>query len=290
MLATFSEPLDSEAADPANFALSPNLAVTAAVQTEYQTQVLLTTTTQSAGTSYTLTVSNLRDRARNLIDAAARTASFQGISTELYLASANALSSTEVQLTFSEPMNRASLENVANYSFTDPDTDTDVDIRILSAVASVDNRRVVLTTTPQQNILYQVVATNIRGAEWRLLHRPDPQWRRVPGHPGAGQRAAAPGLRGEHGRHDDPAHVQRAAAPRGCGPCELRDLAVLDGDRRRADREPEPDPAHDRAAASGRRLHGHGPQRAGQSRQRDRGRELQQQHLRVCGCARDGRR
>lgn len=165
VLATFDEPLDSEAADPTHYSVGPNLAVTAAVQTEYQTQVLLTTTLQSAGTDYTLEVTGVRDRARNAINPSARTAMFEGISSELYLASATSLNATQVMLTFSEPMSRASLENIANYSITDPDgaVDPDLDIRIVSATASADGRSVVLTTTPQSNILYQVVVTNVRG-------------------------------------------------------------------------------------------------------------------------------
>lgn len=161
VLVTFDEPLDSEAADPTHYRVGPDLAVTAAVQTEYQTQVLLTTTLQSAGTEYTLDVSGLRDRARN--ELAPTSTTFLGISSALFLETAIALSATEVKLTFSEPTDPATSENVANYSITDPDTDVDVDITILGAVASADGRSVVLTTTPQKNILYQVVATNIRG-------------------------------------------------------------------------------------------------------------------------------
>jgi cysteine-rich repeat protein len=161
VLVTFNEPLDSEAADPTHYQVGPDLAVTAAVQTEYQTQVLLTTTLQSAGTVYTLDVSGLRDRARNAIVPVSTT--FAGISSALFLETAISLSATEVKLTFSEPTDPATSENVANYSITDPDTDIDVDITILGAVASADGRTVVLTTTPQKNILYQVVVTNIRG-------------------------------------------------------------------------------------------------------------------------------
>jgi len=162
VLVTFSEPLDSEAADPTHFSIGPNLVVTGAVQTEYQTQMLLTTTRQVADTQYTVTVQGVRDRARNALDPAASSAMFRGISRELFLETAIARSATEVLLTFSEPMDRSTAENIANYSISDPDEDVDVDIAITGATASADAKTVLLTTTPQQNIEYKITATNIR--------------------------------------------------------------------------------------------------------------------------------
>jgi cysteine-rich repeat protein len=162
VLVTFSEPLDSQAADPSRFQVGPNLLVTGAVQTQHQTQILLTTTRQSAGTLYTLVASGLRDRARNLLDPDADTATFTGISVDLFLETAVALSSSQVMLTFSEPATEASLETVANYVIVDPDDDTDIDIQVIGAVASADGRRVTLTTTAQSNISYRVIATNIQ--------------------------------------------------------------------------------------------------------------------------------
>jgi cysteine-rich repeat protein len=173
VLATFSEPLDSEGADPSNFQLGPNLTVTDAIQTELQTQMLLTTTRQSAGTQYTLTVGNVRDRARNLIDPAYNTATFTGITSQLFLETATSLGSTEVMLKFSEPATSESLQNAANYAILDPDTDQDIDIQITGAVASSDGRRVVLTTTPQSNMLYRVVANNIQSTGGDFYIDPD---------------------------------------------------------------------------------------------------------------------
>lgn len=164
VLVTFNEPLRAESADAANFAVSPSLYVLDAVLTEYRTQMLLTTTRQSAGTAYTLTVSNVRDQAGNLVDPAYDTAGFSGITKNLFLESAAAHSAIEVVLTFSEPATGESLGNIANYAILDPDDDTDIDIRVLGAAASGDGRRVTLTTTPQSNVLYRIVATNIQSA------------------------------------------------------------------------------------------------------------------------------
>jgi hypothetical protein len=151
VLVTFSEPLDNKAGDPTHFAISPNLVVTGAIQTEFQTQVLLTTTRQVADTQYTVSVTGVKDRARNPIDPAANSAMFRGISRELTQESATALSNTTVELNFSEPMDPATTQNIANYDIADPDDDTDVDIKVTAAVASADGKTVTITTTPQTN-------------------------------------------------------------------------------------------------------------------------------------------
>jgi len=67
VLMTFSEPLRPEAANPANFSISPELAVLAAVLTDRQNQILLTTAPQEAGVVYTVTVTGIFDKAGNAV-------------------------------------------------------------------------------------------------------------------------------------------------------------------------------------------------------------------------------
>src|SRR5262249_15837115 len=67
-----------------------------------------------------------------------------------------------VQLTWSEPMDPSTTQNIKNYDIADPDKDSDIDIRITGAMASADGKTVVLTTSPQSNTVYQITATNIR--------------------------------------------------------------------------------------------------------------------------------
>ncbi len=162
VLVSFSEPLNTDADDPLNFTITPDLVVTDAIRTRHATQILLTTLGQIPDRLYTVTVSNVADKAGNAIDPNANSATFRGTSRELALLSAIALSNTSVLLTFSEPMDPTTAENTSYYRIDDPDGDVDVDIVITGAVADPDNRTVVLTTSPQKNIEYTMRAANLR--------------------------------------------------------------------------------------------------------------------------------
>ncbi len=59
---TFSEPLADPAAVAANFAISGGVTVTGATLSADKTEILLTTSAQTPGAAYTLTVNNVRDR------------------------------------------------------------------------------------------------------------------------------------------------------------------------------------------------------------------------------------
>ncbi|MHC4696005.1 MAG: hypothetical protein ACYTFA_04600, partial [Planctomycetota bacterium] len=163
VLVSFSEPLNNASADPLHFAISPELVVTAAEQTKYQTQMILTTLPQIPDREYLVTVEGVQDRAGNWLDSTADTATFRGTARELYLHSAVALSNSSVLVIYSEPPDPDTALDTSFYSIDDPDGDIDVDIRILEAEPDPqDSRAVILTTTPQENILYRLRATNIR--------------------------------------------------------------------------------------------------------------------------------
>ncbi len=83
---------------------------------------------------------------------------------EPFLESAIALSNTQILLTFSTKLDRTSAENAAYYRIKDPDGDTDVDIEILSAALSDDGTTVVLITTAQENMPYEIGVTNVQAS------------------------------------------------------------------------------------------------------------------------------
>ena len=163
ILVSFSEPVDIPAADPTRFVISPELTITDAVLTRYQTQVLLTTLPQTPDTEYTVTATNVTDLAGNAIDPDADSASFNGTSRELFLYSAVALTNTTVLVTFSEAVDARRGLNHSLYRIADPDGNPDIDIIILDAEADpIDPRAYILTTTAQQNVEYLLRANNMR--------------------------------------------------------------------------------------------------------------------------------
>ncbi len=190
-----SEPRTDESNDAGNFTISPSLVVTDAKLTGHKTQILLTTLTQVPDRLYTVTVTNVKDIAGNVIRAGtvcidngddctssnndcnanvdcvdSDTADFRGSSRDLFVHSALSLANTQVLVTFSEPMNPATTECAnrdtcrAIYSIADPDGDTDVDIIVESAIADTGegDRTVVLNTTSQENILYTLTVRNVK--------------------------------------------------------------------------------------------------------------------------------
>jgi hypothetical protein len=78
VLVTFSEGVRESSANPANFTLNGGLAVTAATRLADGKTIELTTTPQTAGTPYTLTVSGVADDAGNII-APGSTANFTAV-------------------------------------------------------------------------------------------------------------------------------------------------------------------------------------------------------------------
>ncbi len=103
----FSEPLESQWAAPQHYAIDNNLHVLDVVFDDYNAVAFLTTTAQKPGTIYTVTVSNVRDLARNLIDPDFDTTTFEMFPEDTSLpqvVSAVSTSTTTVLLSFSEPM------------------------------------------------------------------------------------------------------------------------------------------------------------------------------------------
>lgn len=65
VVVTFNEILADSAADPANFSISGGVSVMAAELRSNLREIILTTSAQSSGTAYTITVNNVRDRSTN---------------------------------------------------------------------------------------------------------------------------------------------------------------------------------------------------------------------------------
>ncbi|MGD8863518.1 MAG: hypothetical protein PVI30_26125, partial [Myxococcales bacterium] len=157
VVVTFDAPLGATATLPDSYLIrDPGgalLEITGASLSADGTQVTLATATQQP-TEYELFLAG---------DLGIGSAGFVGSSRrEPFLESAIALSDTQVQLLFSERMDRQFAEIASFYGLVDPDTDQDVDIGIVSAELQDDLRTVVLTTLPQENRLYTVKVTGVK--------------------------------------------------------------------------------------------------------------------------------
>lgn len=165
VLATFSEPLAAEAADASRFRIAADgapLTVRAVQLSEFRTQAILTTLPQTPRAAYTLTVSGVADASGNALDAASATAAFTGFDDPRrpVLASAVALSNSQVLLTFVDPDTGEGMamgdaaEIAAFYEFS-PHLD------VIAARLGRDGTTVTLSTSSQEARPYSVKVTNV---------------------------------------------------------------------------------------------------------------------------------
>ena len=157
VVVTLAEPVGAEGSLPSSYMIRDGsgglLEVTGASVSDSGTQVTLATATQQP-TEYSLSLtSNLGIGSAGFVGSSER---------EPFVESALSLSDTQLQVTFSERMDRQFAETARYYRLLDPDTDQDVDIEITAAVLNTDLKTVVLTTTPQGNRLYTLQVTNVK--------------------------------------------------------------------------------------------------------------------------------
>ncbi len=158
--AQFSEPITKNSAEQiANYGLAPFIIInSAALQADTRT-VILTTAAHVDGTTYTLSVQNIQDRATppNTIIAPA-TASYQFSLADTQpptVAEVRALDHVKVEVRFDERITRSSAENLANYAI-------DQGINIVSVALHSDERGVLLNTSPHSDgATYQLTVRNL---------------------------------------------------------------------------------------------------------------------------------
>ncbi len=157
VVVSFSEDVQAAGAqNPSNYSISGGVTVSSAVLNG--TQVTLTTSTHSFNQQYTVTVSNVKDLAGNLINPNANSAQYllEGDTNPPEVMGASILTATKIIVTFSESLEQASAQTAANYSITNG-------ITVSGAVLSTDGKKVTLTTsthTSGQN--YVVTVNNVK--------------------------------------------------------------------------------------------------------------------------------
>ncbi|MHC5108841.1 MAG: hypothetical protein ACYTHJ_03065 [Planctomycetota bacterium] len=195
VIVSFNEPLNSDAPDPLHFSISPDLVVTNAVLTKYDTQIILTTTPQRVDVIYTVTVSDVFDKAGNIIGSPnSATFSYVGGPASLgadalpRVVGAASTGNTGVLVTFSKPMG-PSAENAGNYVIAQTTVNPEAGaLAVLSATfLSSQKNAVQLTTSAQNEVSYLLRAVNVRDQFGNQLAPPqllvDPATAEFPGTP-----------------------------------------------------------------------------------------------------------
>lgn len=183
LLISFSEPLDNESADPLNFTIRPDLPVIGAVQTLFDTQILLTTLPQSEDVVYMVTVTGVRDKSMNAIDPAANfalvafpgAAETAGAGTLPRVVSALSTGNTTVVVVFNKSMGD-SAEDAGNYAIVQSNVIPEAGaLGIVDAqFAGPDRTAVLLTTLAQSTVEYTLIAINVKDMSGNHLAPPEP--------------------------------------------------------------------------------------------------------------------
>jgi len=181
VIVSFSEPLNSDAANPVNFAITPDLTVIDAELSKYDTQVVLTTSPQHVDVLYTVTVSNVEDKAGNPIDPAANSATFSfdggpaGLGADALprVVGAASTGNTGVLVVFNKPMG-PSAEVAGNYVIVQENVNPEVGaLAVMSAsFASGQQDAVELVTASQNEVTYNLPVSNVRDLSGNQLAPP----------------------------------------------------------------------------------------------------------------------
>ena len=154
----FSEPLDpTTAATAANYVITPSRTVsTAVLQGGTNTVHLTTATSQAASTTYTVTVSNIREGGGVLISATGRTATWTTPNPAPTVVSATYVDATHVNVRFSEAMDATTVNTVGNYALSPY-------LTVTGSALQADTRTARLTTATQPaSTIYTVTVSNVR--------------------------------------------------------------------------------------------------------------------------------
>ncbi|MFN8062866.1 MAG: Ig-like domain-containing protein [Vicinamibacterales bacterium] len=155
----FSEPVEqASAASAANYLVSGSVAVTAASLGADTRTVTLTVAALVTGT-FTLTVSNVRDRAappNTIAPNSQATFSYTAADvTPPTISTASAVAATQVRVVFSEPVEQASATSVANYTVSGG-------VTVSAASLGADTRTVTLTVSTLVTGVYTLTVSNVR--------------------------------------------------------------------------------------------------------------------------------
>ncbi|MEN6316388.1 MAG: hypothetical protein ABFD25_19315 [Clostridiaceae bacterium] len=167
VIVTLNDTVDATTVVPANFTIDGDLTVTAAaVDADNEKVVNLTTSAQTAGKLYTLTIANLKDEAGNGVNTDLDDKKFGGKAadtTKPTISKVEALTNTSIKVTFSEKVEKASATTLSNYVF-------DGGLAYpTKATLSDDKTYVTLNTLPQSAKVYSLKISNVKDLSGNVI-------------------------------------------------------------------------------------------------------------------------
>jgi hypothetical protein len=162
---TLSQEADeSDANNPSNYSI-PGLTITDALRDGTDSTLVNLSTSNHEDINYTLTITGLTDTSGNLMGIP-NSMKFAGDVAPM-IKSVSATGSTSVMVYFSEPVDKLSVEDAANYT-------ADGGLTINTAVRDAsDYSRVILTTSPQNSISYKLTISNVTDVTGNSLANPN---------------------------------------------------------------------------------------------------------------------
>ncbi|TCT12943.1 hypothetical protein EDC18_11017 [Natranaerovirga pectinivora] len=149
----------------ANYSVNNGLVVLKAELNSAGTQVVLTTSEQSVGTIYNITIENVADKVGNVMNKYETL--FGGMAKDTSKPSATAVvtANNKVTVDFSKAVNKASAENISNYSINN-------DLVVLKAELNSAGTQVVLTTSQQSvGTIYNITIENVTDNAGNVMNK-----------------------------------------------------------------------------------------------------------------------
>lgn len=169
VIVAFSAPVDRAAAENISnykvyekYGSNMALQVYSAVSNDTGTKVILTTSQQKGSTLYSIDFSNMKNAAGSVIQIGSVVFVGNGSAPQpAAVTSMFAPSNTSLEVTFDTELNAATAENVYNYMINET-YGTKAPLTVTAAVLDATNKKVILTTAPQREVLYTIGFANMK--------------------------------------------------------------------------------------------------------------------------------
>ncbi|MBN2103835.1 Ig-like domain-containing protein [bacterium] len=153
----FSEPVEQNSAKTlSNYQISGGISISSASLTDDFMSVILTTSQHTPGSSYTISISNVKDAASNVMNSVSKSYTAPSANAEApRLIAVQAVNQNVVEVQFSETVSQTTAQNAGNYSIQPG-------ITVISASLNADKTTVTLSTTAHSSGDYTITVSGVQ--------------------------------------------------------------------------------------------------------------------------------